>query len=38
MLVVEIENPGLPDAPAIGEITYEALLAGGDPTFEWPGA
>jgi fatty-acyl-CoA synthase len=35
VLVVDIENPGLPDAPGIGEITYEALLAGGDPGFAW---
>ena len=35
VLVVDIENPGLPDAPAIGDITYEALLAGGGPLFEW---
>jgi fatty-acyl-CoA synthase len=34
VLVVEIENPGLPDAPSIGDISYEALVAGGDPTFE----
>src|SRR6202140_3909111 len=35
VLVVDIENPGLPDAPAIGDITYEALLSSGDPRFEW---
>jgi fatty-acyl-CoA synthase len=35
VLVVDIENPGLPGAPALGDITYEALLAGGDPAFEW---
>jgi fatty-acyl-CoA synthase len=34
VLVVEIENPGLPAAPSISDITYEALLAGGDPAFE----
>ncbi len=34
LLVIDIENPSLPDAPAIGEITYEALLATGDPAFE----
>src|SRR5215218_6173092 len=33
VLVVDIENPGLPDAPAIGDLTYETLLAGGDPDF-----
>lgn len=35
VLIVDIENPGLPDAPAMGEITYEALLAGARPLFEW---
>ena len=35
VLIVDIENPGLPDAPAIGDITYEALLAGAGPVFEW---
>jgi fatty-acyl-CoA synthase len=34
LLVIDIENPGV-DAPAIGTITYEALLAGGDPGFAW---
>ena len=34
VLVVEIENPGLPDAPGIGDITYESLLAGGNPQFK----
>ncbi|MGA9015585.1 MAG: AMP-binding protein [Acetobacteraceae bacterium] len=34
VLVVEIENQGLPAAPDIGDITYEALLKGGDPAFE----
>ena len=35
VLIVDIENPGLPDAPAIGEITYEALMAGAGPLFKW---
>jgi len=35
VLVVDIENPELPDAPPIGDITYEALLESGDPRFEW---
>ena len=35
VLVIDIENPGLPDAPAIGDLTYEALLAGGNPDFAW---
>jgi fatty-acyl-CoA synthase len=33
--VIDIENPGLADAPAIGDTTYEAVLASGDPRFEW---
>ena len=33
--VIDIENPTVPDAPAIGTITYEALLASGDPDFAW---
>jgi len=35
VLIVDIENPGLADAPPIRELTYDALLATGDPTFEW---
>ncbi len=35
VMVVDIENPGVPDAPVIGDLTYEALLASGDPQFEW---
>jgi fatty-acyl-CoA synthase len=35
ILVVDIENPGLPNASSIGDITYEALLARGDPLFAW---
>ena len=35
VLLVDIENPGLPDAPGVGDVTYEALLAGADPLFEW---
>jgi fatty-acyl-CoA synthase len=35
LLVVDIENPGLADAPAVGDITYEALLASGSPLFSW---
>lgn len=34
VLVVEIDNPGLPDAPGIGDITYEGLLERGNPSFE----
>jgi fatty-acyl-CoA synthase len=33
VLVVEIENPGLPDAPGIGGLTYEMLLTEGDPQY-----
>ncbi|HEY2621663.1 MAG TPA: AMP-binding protein, partial [Acetobacteraceae bacterium] len=35
VLVIDIENPELPEAPGIGEIAYEALLAGGDVEFAW---
>ncbi|MFL5257168.1 MAG: AMP-binding protein [Rhodopila sp.] len=35
LLIVDIENPGLPDVPPIGGITYESLLAEGNPRFEW---
>jgi 3-(methylthio)propionyl---CoA ligase len=34
LLVVEIENPALPDVSSFGDITYEALLADGEPRFE----
>jgi fatty-acyl-CoA synthase len=37
VLVVDIENPDAPDRPLIGEVTYDALLAEGDPGFVWPG-
>jgi len=37
VLVVDIENPSATDRPLIGEITYDALLAEGDPAFAWPG-
>ncbi len=35
VLVIDIENPGLPNATAIGEVTYENLLASGDPQFAY---
>ena len=35
ILIIDIENPALPDAPPIGAMTYEALLAEGDPNFPW---
>jgi fatty-acyl-CoA synthase len=33
--VIDIENPAAPNAPVMGELTYEALLASGDPDFAW---
>jgi fatty-acyl-CoA synthase len=33
VLIVEIENPGLPDMLGAGGLTYEALLADGDPQY-----
>jgi fatty-acyl-CoA synthase len=35
VLVIDIDNPELPDAPRIGEITYDAALAGGNEDFAW---
>jgi 3-(methylthio)propionyl---CoA ligase len=35
VMVIDIENPGLPEAPAVGETTYEALLAGSHQRFAW---
>jgi fatty-acyl-CoA synthase len=35
VLIVDVDNPGLPDAPAIGEVTYETMLAGAGPLFQW---
>ncbi len=35
LLLVDIEAPELPDAGRIGALTYEALLAEGDPAFDW---
>ncbi len=34
-IVVDIEDAALPDGRRLGQTTYEALLAGGDPDFEW---
>lgn len=36
--VIDINDHGAPDGPAIGETDYESLLAGGDPAFAgcWP--
>ena len=36
-LVVDIADPLAPPGPAIGERDYDALLAAGDPSFDWPG-
>jgi fatty-acyl-CoA synthase len=38
LLVVDIEDPEGPAGERLGAITYEALLAAGDPEFAWPGA
>ena len=35
IVVVDIADPALPDAPAIGSIEYEALLAEGDADYAW---
>jgi len=37
VLVIDIEDPGSPGAPAVGGITYAAFLAEGDPHFAWTG-
>ncbi|MBL8349172.1 MAG: acyl-CoA synthetase [Burkholderiaceae bacterium] len=34
-LVVEVEDDEAPAGAALGEIGYEALLASGDPDFDW---
>src|ERR1700761_839950 len=36
IIVVDIAVPGQP-ASSIGKYEYEALLAAGDPAFDWPG-
>ena len=35
MLVVDILDPALPDAPRVGRVTYDELVAEGDTGFEW---
>ncbi|SEN86060.1 fatty-acyl-CoA synthase [Paracoccus alcaliphilus] len=35
MLVVDILDPALPDAPRVGRVTYDELVAEGDAAFEW---
>ncbi len=37
VLVVDIDDPQGPPGERLGELTYEALLAEGDPEFAWPG-
>mgnify|MGYP000137194667 FL=1 len=34
-LVIEVEDAQAPDGAAVGEISYEAFLAQGDPHFAW---
>ena len=36
-LIVDIDDPEGPEGEHLGEITYDALLAEGDPDFVWPG-
>jgi fatty-acyl-CoA synthase len=37
ILVVDLADPEGPGAEPVGELTYHALLAEGDPAFAWPG-
>src|SRR5262245_28032731 len=37
VLVVDIDDPEGPSGERLGTLTYEALLAEGDPDFEWSG-
>jgi fatty-acyl-CoA synthase len=34
-LVIDIDDPGFAGGKAVGEISYEALLAEGDPAYAW---
>jgi fatty-acyl-CoA synthase len=34
-LVVEVEDDEAPDGQRLGELSYEAFLASGDPTYDW---
>ena len=34
-LVIEVEDDDAPAGPRLGELGYEAFLAGGDPAFDW---
>ncbi|MEM6902990.1 MAG: acyl-CoA synthetase [Pseudomonadota bacterium] len=35
ILVIDIDDPAMPDAEQVGSITYEAFLSTGDPEAEW---
>jgi len=37
VLVVDLEDPEGPAGAALGTVSYEDLLAEGDPSFAWPG-
>ena len=37
LLVIDIDDPLGPRGENVGTLTYEELLAEGDPQFEWPG-
>ncbi len=37
VLVIDVENPAAPGASPVGVLSYEVLLAEGDPAFTWPG-
>jgi len=37
LLVVDLDDPEGPAGERLGGLTYEALLAEGDPEFAWPG-
>ncbi len=37
VLVIDVENPAVPGASLVGVLSYEALLAEGDPAFAWSG-
>jgi 3-(methylthio)propionyl---CoA ligase len=37
LLVVDVDDPEGPAGEGLGSLTYEALLAEGDPEFDWPG-
>ena len=37
LLVVDIDDPQGPSGERLGAVRYEALLAQGDPQFDWPG-